>query len=196
MNFEVADQRQPHEDSISPEREEIKEPPQSTIQNKETTRNLGSDFEEEEDDGDEPTAGDVLNMMRSMQKAQEHQAVQHQFLINQQLTLKEENKNIMKLIYEQILKPSGTIPGSPGENETIGDQDAGHYASPHNLTPRRSPHVITSPRQQIPHSEAELEIQFERWMEKHSIGGVIGACVASSSTLLTQRVMKTAFPPG
>ncbi|WCJ39823.1 hypothetical protein M5689_020782 [Euphorbia peplus] len=101
----------------------------------------------------------------------------------------------MKLIYEQILKPSERIPESLGENETIGDQDAGQYASPHNLTPRRSPHVITSPRQQIPRSEVELEIQFERWMEKRLIGGVIGACVASSSTPLTQRVMKTAFPP-
>ncbi|WCJ21465.1 hypothetical protein M5689_003617 [Euphorbia peplus] len=62
----------------------------------------------------------------------------------------------MKLICEQILKPSGAQPENLVDDETLEDQDAGHYASPPNLTPKRSSHVITSPRQQTPRSEGRV----------------------------------------
>ncbi|WCJ24710.1 hypothetical protein M5689_006647 [Euphorbia peplus] len=55
-----------HEEDSSPERGEYEEPPRSIVQDKETTRNLVSTFEKEDDDTDEPTAADIFKMMKSM----------------------------------------------------------------------------------------------------------------------------------
>ncbi|WCJ31226.1 hypothetical protein M5689_012733 [Euphorbia peplus] len=99
--------------------------------------------------------------------------------------MKEENQTIMRLINEQLLKGSNPSPdGQNGENNRD-DSRGGNDATPLPLTPRRPAREIVSPIGKTPRTEAELEQQFERWMEKRSIGGVIGACVAPSSTPLT-----------
>ncbi|WCJ44272.1 hypothetical protein M5689_024948 [Euphorbia peplus] len=116
-------------EDASPEHGEFEEPPQSTIQNKETTRNLESAFEEEDDEDDEPTPGDIFRMMRSMQRAQAQQAAQQHVLIDQHQTLKEEKKSIMKLISERILKPAGAAPENFQEDDTQEAQLVGRYTS-------------------------------------------------------------------
>ncbi|WCJ30857.1 hypothetical protein M5689_012380 [Euphorbia peplus] len=159
-----------HDDDSSPTQDdEHEEPPRSFVHNKETTRNLENAFEEE-DREEEPTASDIFRMVRSMQQAQEQQIAQYHILVSHHLAMKEENKSIMRLIQERLLKPYG----DPLENLSDGEQPeelvAGRFASLPPSTPRRSVHNVMSPQQTTPRSEADLEIQFERWMEKRSIG--------------------------
>ncbi|WCJ37688.1 hypothetical protein M5689_018800 [Euphorbia peplus] len=76
-----------HEEDSSPERGDFGEPPRSVVQDKEATRNLESPSEEE-DNEEEPTAGDICKMIKSMQRTQEHQMAQQQVLVSQHLAMK------------------------------------------------------------------------------------------------------------
>ncbi|WCJ31305.1 hypothetical protein M5689_012809 [Euphorbia peplus] len=144
----------------SPERKEPKETPRSTIHNKDaSTRNLDEAFEEEDLD-DEPSSSDIFWIMRSMQHAQDQQPTQQRVLVDQHMSMKEENQKILQLLHERLVKStSEMIPVENVGNEPPSVENAGHLFQL-SQSPREHHKIKRTPKI-LPQTKAELEIQFE-----------------------------------